>query len=311
MKITQLRAFDAIAREGSFSKAAAALGLTQPALTIQVAGIERAYGVRLFDRVGRRVELTETGRRLFDTTSRLFELEDAAREMLTASRALTGGRIRVAADGAHIVMGLFARFMELYPRVELSVTLGSSRSVRDELLERRVDIGILPNVGGEAAFEALPIWRHTPVLIVPHGHRWAKRKSASIHDLDGEPIVMRKEGSNTQKELDAALARANVKPRVVLELGAREGVLGAVAAGLGVGVIWHVEAKGDTRFATLDLADTRMRSIDYIACLNSERGRRVVRAMMDVARETFPRVADAPPPPGKPASRAKRAPRSG
>jgi aminoethylphosphonate catabolism LysR family transcriptional regulator len=310
MKITQLRAFDAIAREGSFSKAAAALGLTQPALTIQVAGIERAYGVRLFDRVGRRVELTETGRRLFDTTSRLFELEDAAREMLTASRALTGGRIRVAADGAHIVMGLFARFMELYPRVELSVTLGSSRFVRDELLERRVDIGILPNVGGEAAFEALPIWRHTPVLIVPHGHRWAKRKSASIHDLDGEPIVMRKEGSNTQKELDAALARANVKPRVVLELGAREGVLGAVAAGLGVGVIWHVEAKGDTRFATLDLADTRMRSIDYIACLNSERGRRVVRAMMDVARETFPRVADAPPP-GKPVSRAKRAPRSG
>lgn len=305
MKITQLRAFDAIAREGSFSKAAASLGLTQPALTIQITGIERAYGVRLFDRIGRRVELTETGRALFDTTTRLFELEDAAREMLTASRALTGGRLRVAADGAHIVMGLFARFMELYPRVQLSVTLGSTRFVRDELIERRVDIGILPSVGGDPAFEALAIWRHSPVLIVPHGHRWAKRKSVSIHELDGQPMVMRKEGSNTQKELDAALARAGVKPRVVLELGAREGVLGAVAAGLGMGVIWHVEAKGDTRFATLELTDARMSPMDYIACLNSERGRRVVRAMMDVARETFPPGAGSPPP-NKPALRSRR-----
>lgn len=288
MRMTQLRAFDAVAREGGFSKAAETLGLTQPALTVQVAALERDYGVRLFDRIGRRIVLTETGRALYDATRRLFELEESAHEILTESRALTGGRIRVAADGPHIVMGLFARFMERYPRVQVSVTLGSTRFVRDELIERRVDVGILPGVGGDPAFVGVPIWRHSPVAIVAPAHPWARRKSISIAELHGQPMVMRKEGSNTQRELDAALARAGARPRIVLELGTREAVLGAVAAGLGAGVVWRVETEGDTRVASLDLRDSGMVSIDYIACLASERARRVVRAMMELARVTFP-----------------------
>lgn len=283
MNLTQLRAFDAVAREGSFSKAATLLGLTQPALTIQVRAIEQLYGVRLFDRIGRAIALTEVGRSLFEVSRRLFSLEEEAQELLTDSRELRGGRLRVAADGPHIVMGMFARFMQRYPDVRLSVNLGNTRFVRQELLDRRVDIGILPGLEGTDDFFSVPLWRHSAVLIVPLDHPWAQRRSIHIAELDGQPMLMREDGSNTQRKLEAALKRAGVRPKVVLELGSREGVLGAVAAGLGFGVVWKMEASGDARFRMLEISDSDMQSMDYVACRKSERNRRVVRAMMAIA----------------------------
>lgn len=283
MNFTQLRAFDMVAREGSYTRAADLLGLTQPALTIQVKALEEAYGVKLLRRVGRTVTLTESGRSLFDVTRRLFALEDEAQELLAASRELRRGHLRVAADGPHIVMGMFVRFRQRYPDVRLLVTLGNTAYVRQQLLDRHVDVGILPRIEGDPAFVGVPLWRHTPVLIVPLGHPWAKRKSIAIADLDGKPMLMREKGSNTQRALEAALHRAGAKPKVVLELGSREAVLGAVAAGLGFGVVWKVEAMADGRFKMIDIRDADMRSIDYVACLKGERNRRAVRAMMEIA----------------------------
>ncbi|MCW5750781.1 MAG: LysR family transcriptional regulator [Alphaproteobacteria bacterium] len=284
MNFTQLRAFDMVAREGSFTRAAQQLGVTQPALTIQVKALEETYGVKLLDRAGRGVSLTEAGTSLFDVTRRLFALEEEAQELLAASRELRRGHLRVAADGPHIVMGMFAQFRRRFPEVRLMVTLGNTAYVRQQLLERRVDVGILPVTEEDETFVRVPLWRHTPVLIVPLRHPWARRKSVRIADLDGQPMLMREEGSNTQRALEAALRRAGARPRVVLELGSREAVLGAVAAGLGFGVVWKVEATGDGRFRALDIRDPAMRSFDHVACLRSERNRRVVRAMMDMAK---------------------------
>lgn len=285
MNFTQLKAFDMVAREGSFSRAAEQLGLTQPALTIQVKALEEAYGVRLFDRARRRVVLTEDGRGLFDVTRRLFALEEEAQEMLAASHELRRGHLRVSADGPHIVMGMFARFRRRYPNVRLLVTLGNSASVRKALLEQRVDIGILPGVENDPTFVSLPLWQHTPVLIVPWSHPWAERSSVTVDELHGQPMLMREEGSNTQKVLDAALKRTGAQPRVVLELGSREAVLGAVAAGLGFGMVWKVEVTGDRRFHAIDIEDEEVRSVDYVSCLRGELSRGVVRAMMSIAEE--------------------------
>ncbi len=296
MNFTQLRAFDMVAREGSFSKAAAQLGLTQPALTIQVKALEEAYGVRLFDRTGRMVKPTADGAALFDVTRRLFAVEEEAQELLAASHELRRGHLRVAADGPHIVMGMFARFRRRHPDVRLLVTLGNTASVRQSLLDQHVDIGILPGIENDPTFVSVSLWKHSPVLIVPHGHPWAKRKSVTVADLDGQPLLLREEGSNTQRQLDAALRRANAKPDVVLELGSREAVLGAVAAGLGLGVVWKVEATGDRRFQMIDIDDKSFNSIDYVACLRGDRNRGVVRAIMSIAEEIHETgaVLDAP-----------------
>lgn len=144
MIYTQIRAFDAVAREGSFSRAAQALCLTQPAVTIQVRALEQAYGVKLLNRAAGTVTLTALGERVFRMTRQLASLEEQIHDLLLASDDLQGSSLRLAIDGPHIVMRLLGRFQGRYPGVELAVAMGNTQFVRRELLDRRADVAILP-----------------------------------------------------------------------------------------------------------------------------------------------------------------------
>lgn len=295
MIYTQLRAFNAVAVEGSFSKAAAALGITQPALTIQVKALEEAYGVRLFDRKGRSIRLTAVGQHLFRLSRRLAGIEEHVRDLLAGSAELRQGTLRLAADGPHIVMGLFAHFMARYPGVRLSVAMGNTEFVRRQLLDRQVDCAILPAIGGHRQVHAIRLWEHRAVVIVAPNHPWAGRGSIAIGELDGQPMLTRERGSMTERILRAALQAAHVRPRFVLQLGSREAVCEAAAAGIGIGVIWELEARGSTRFRALAIHNADIRSTDYVACLKSEQGRQAIRAFFAVAaifspllKETIP-----------------------
>jgi aminoethylphosphonate catabolism LysR family transcriptional regulator len=282
---TQLRAFGAVASQGSFSKAAEALGLTQPALTIQVKALEARHGVKLFNRNGRLVTLTETGRALFRITQRFGALEEHAREVLTGANELNRGELRIAADGPHIVMGLFARFLERYPNVRLSVAMGNTGFVRRQLLDGLADIAVLPGIDGHRRVHALHLWRHTLVVVVANDHPWARRASIAIEELDGQPVLGREEGSTTHRLLRAAARRAGIRPQFVLELGSREAVCEAATAGIGIGCIWELEARGSTRFTTLPIRNASIHSTDYVACLKGERSRQAVKAFFAIAAE--------------------------
>ena len=277
---TQIRAFDAVAQEGSFSRAAEALGLTQPAVTIQVKALEERYGVKLFERSRRAVKLTEMGERLFRMSRRYSSLEEQMREILTESSELESGQLSLTADGPHIAMGVFARFLARHPNIELSVAMGNTRFVREQLLERRTDLAILPGVERHPQIHAMPLWKHTAVLIVANDHPWASRESVRLAELNDQPMVSREEGSNTRRVAAAAMAKAGVRPRTVLELGSREAVCEAVGAGLG---FWELEASASTRFRTLHFRDAKITSSDYVACLKSERLRRSIKAFYAVA----------------------------
>ncbi|MCR3846219.1 LysR family transcriptional regulator, partial [Pseudomonas aeruginosa] len=109
MNLFQLRAFDAVAREGSFTRAAERLCISQPAVTGHVKALEEHYQVTLFRRTARRIELTEEGSRLVAITRTLFALEEEAEALLDANRQLVSGRLEVAADGPHLVMPMLAR----------------------------------------------------------------------------------------------------------------------------------------------------------------------------------------------------------
>jgi aminoethylphosphonate catabolism LysR family transcriptional regulator len=285
MIYTQIRAFDAVAREGSFSRAAEVLHVTQPALTIQVKALEERYGIKLLHRQGRTVRLTKMGEKLFKMSRQFASLEEQIRETLSLSQELQQGDLRLAADGPHIAMGLFARFIARHPNVNLSVAMGNSRFVRQQLLERRTDIAIVPGIKGHPQIHAEPLWHHNAVLIVANDHPWANRRAIDIEDLDGQKMIEREEGSMTRRIVSEAMTKAGVAPKIVLELGSREALCEAVAAGIGLGVIWELEAFGHGRFRTIPFRDARIRSTDYIACLKSERVRQTIKAFFKVAAE--------------------------
>jgi len=285
---TQLRAFHAVAEAGGFTRAAARIHLTQPTLSGQVAALEESYGVKLFERRGRGVELTDLGRGLHDVTRRLFGQEAEAEQLLTAARGLTSGLLRVGADSPYHVIPLLATFNRRHPGIRLSMSFGNSERVLQELLDRRSDIAVLAEIRPDARIHAVPFRQDRLVAFVARGHAWAGRRSLRLAELSGQRLVLRELGSTTRAIFERAIAEAGIESGEVLEIGSREAVREAVAAGLGIGVVFESEFGRDPRLHRLHFRDIDLRAVEYAACLRERRPLRVVHAFFDLLQEMTP-----------------------
>ncbi|MDD9876252.1 MAG: LysR substrate-binding domain-containing protein [Magnetovibrio sp.] len=285
MRPTQLRAFHAVARDGGFSAAAERLGLTQPALTIQVRNLERTYGLRLFERAGDGVRLTGAGRELFRLTGEFFGVQDRIAAFLSASRDLETGELNLAADGPHLAAQLIAAFRARYPAVRVSLALGNASEVWRDLAENRADAVIAAAQPADPANHVVALGEGRLVMLAAAGHGWADRGRIAIGELQGADAVLRERLSNTRRTVNRALREAGVSLGRVLELDSREAVVEAVAAGLGVGFVFSSEVTPDPRVRAVDLDGVAAVNREVVACLNSRRGSHVVRAFLDVAAD--------------------------
>ncbi|QND54508.1 LysR family transcriptional regulator (plasmid) [Phyllobacterium sp. 628] len=283
MMYTQLRAFDAVAREGSFSRAAELLSLTQPAITIQVKALEAAYGVQLLNREGRRIVLTEVGEKLFRITRQFTTLEETIDETLGQSQKKPETRLRLVVDGPHVVMRLLSQLRLQHPHIKLAVGTGNSAFVRQELLDRRADIAILPGIKGHLKVHAIPFWHHKAVLIASRGSPLSERASVEFTDLNDLPMLRREHGSMTQTRIDAAFKQAGISANSLVELGSREALIEAVSQGLGYGIVWDGEAQDTERLRAIPITGSNLQSTDFIACLKSERERTAIRSLFAIA----------------------------
>ncbi len=284
MSIThaQLRAFHAVAGEGSFTRAAEALHVTQPTLSAQVKSLEENYGVLLFDRRGRRVEPTELGRQLLAITRRYFGLESEAEQLLAAMRALSGGHLRVGADAPQHVMAALSAFHRKYPGVRLSLSIGNSDEVLHQLLDHRSDVAIIADLQEDPRLLARPLRRDHLIAFVERAHPWAERGAIGLAELASRRVILREIGSTTRRAFEAAIAAAGIRIDEVLEIGSREGVREAVAAGLGVGIVSAFEFGHDERLRALAIDGIDIEMMEYVACLADRRDLRMVRAFLDI-----------------------------
>ena len=143
MNLSQLRAFDALANEGSFTRAARVLRLTQPTVSGHIQGLESTYEVPLVDRSGRRPALTPTGRALHEISARLFALEAEAERLLSGTQRLLTGHLRIGADSPHHVTNFLREYRERHPGVALSISTGSAAQVLSTLHTRKSDVVII------------------------------------------------------------------------------------------------------------------------------------------------------------------------
>lgn len=279
MNHAQLKAFHAVAREGGFSAAARAEGLSQPNLTVQVRALEEAYKLPLFHRRGRNVSPTHAGEELYSITQRYFSIEREAREFLLAEGGLSRGRISIAADGPFHLMPLIRGIRAELPGLEIVVSVGNSAVVIQSLLDYQAEFGLLSEYRMDDRFAVLAAMRHPIVLMIPAAHPWAGRPGVSITELQGAPMVLREKGSSTRRSFEAALAAAGIQPKVVLEIGSREAVREAVAAGLGLGVVQEPELGEDVRIAHARIEDADLQATELIVCLEERRTSPVMRRL--------------------------------
>ena len=280
MRHTQLRSFHAVAQRLSFTVAARELGVSQPTITTQVKSLEQEFGVELFVRRGRRIELTETGGGLLDITRRLFADEKEASDYLNETRGLKTGHLRVGAVGPYHVTDMLAAFNARYPGIYVSVTVGNSRESLRDLLDYRTDVAVLAHVDPDARLVAIPYRRHRVVVMCPADHDFADRRSIRARDMEGQRLIVREAGSTTRRAFDQAMREADVRPRIVMEIGSRESIREAVAKGIGLGVVSEKEFIPDPRIRALQVSDAEIYTYAHVVHLRERQNARLVRAFL-------------------------------
>jgi DNA-binding transcriptional LysR family regulator len=276
MDTRQLAAFCAVVERRSFSQAAERLGVTQPAVSLQVRSLEKRLGRRLLDRSGRRVEPTEAGLRLYRGAQRLLALE----EQLVAEVADTGdgalaGELKIGAStgpAAIVVPLLLCEFQRRNPGVHVALTVGDTQRIVDEVAERRLELGIVGAARRHRGVRFEPFLQDEIVLAVPPGHRFAGR-AVTLDELREEPLIVMQEGAGVRQIVEDELRRVGLRLReldVRLELGLQESVRSAVQAGYGVTFISRRAVESDLAAGTL--AEARVQALDATREISLVRG---------------------------------------
>ena len=285
MRYTQLRSFHAVAEAESVTAAANQLNVSQPTLTTQIRQLEDEYSIELFVRTGGRLRLTDAGRQLQQITRRMLADEADARHFLTESRELRTGQLRVGAVGPFHATEMLVAFHARYPGIDISVSVGNSNAVLRNLLDFQSDVAVLAFVEND---ERLWFSQYSRDAIVAFGRRDHRlfapdRDGLRIAELQGQAMVVREHGSNTRRASDEALARAQVQPRVVMEIGSREAVREAVASGVGFGFVSSAEYIADERIRALPVVDAEIFNYAHIVCRRDRLQSRLISAFLEVA----------------------------
>lgn len=282
MRLTQLRSFHAVATEGSFTRAAQALHVSQPTVTTQVRQLEDLYKVELFHRTGRRIRPTEIGERLLQLSRQIFGLELEAVQVLRDAGELRSGHLRVAAVGPSHVTRMLAAFNQRYPDINISVATGNSENVLNRLLDYTADVGVLAQVLKDKRFVSVPYSEHPIVIFCNAEHRFARRRSIRTAELQGEKLILREQGSTTRKAIESALKAAGVQPTVVMEVASREIIREAVVEGLGVAAVSEVEYVPGAGLHAVRISDAQIKTYAHVVCLAERRDMRLIRAFFEI-----------------------------
>ncbi len=243
MDTRQLASFCIVVEQQSFSVAAEQLGVTQPAVSLQIRSLEKRLGRRLLDRSGRRVEPTEAGLRLYRSAQRMLALEEQLlEEVADAGEGELGGTLQIGAStgpGGSVVPLLLCEFQRVNPSVRVSLTVSDTQTIVDQVAGRELAIGIVGAARRHRGITFEPFFRDEVVLACPPEHPFAGR-TISLDELRAEPQIVMQEGAGVRQVIEDALRADGLRLRdleVRLELGLQESVKSAVAAGYGVSFI--------------------------------------------------------------------------
>lgn len=257
MNITQLRTFVAVVEHGSFSEAAKVLGVSQPAVTMQMQSLESDLGAVLLDRGHRKVDLTEAGMVLLPHAREVLSGVDAAREAVTSLSGVVGGQVRIAASttpGDYVVPRLLGSFVARYPEVRVSVRVDDTSSVISLVESGEADVGVTGATARGARVEFIEVPGDQVVVVCAPGHRLAGVRKVDAAALAGESWVVREPGSGTQQIAAEELGRLGLDTSeltVAVELGTGESVVSAVEGGLGIAAVSRFVADRSIELGTL------------------------------------------------------------
>jgi DNA-binding transcriptional LysR family regulator len=297
MDTRQLRAFCEVVDRKSFSQAAERLGVTQPAVSLQVRALEKRLGLQLLDRSGRRVEPTEAGLRLYRGAQRLLALEEEITgELADEATGALDGTFAIGAStgpGGVVLSQLLCQFAAVHGELNIALSVFDTQTVVERVADRTLELGVVGAAPRHRAVEYEPFFRDTVILACPPGHRFAG-ETVSLDELKTEQLIVMQEGAGVRQMIEDELRGAGVKLRdldVRLELGLQESVTSAVRGGYGVTFISRSSVENDLAAGTLVEARVAGLELEREILLVRATGRsetRAARAFVDYARTRLP-----------------------
>jgi DNA-binding transcriptional LysR family regulator len=276
MDTRQLAAFCAVVERRSFSQAAERLGVTQPAVSLQVRALEKRLGAQLLDRSGRRVEPTEAGWRLYRGAQRLLALEEQlVEEVAAGAEGELGGQLSLGAStgpAAIVVPLLLCEFQQRNRGVRISLEVHDTQTVVELVADRELEVGIVGAARRHRGARFEPFFRDQVILACPPTHPFAGR-TITLDELRAEPLIVMQEGAGVRQVVDDELRRLGSRLRELnmpLELGLQESVRSAVLGGYGVTFISRTAVESELAAGTI--AEARVEGMDGTRQISLVRG---------------------------------------
>lgn len=256
--IHQLELFLVAAKLKNFSRAADQMAISQPAFSAQIIKLEKILGTPLFERIGRRVELTESGS-VFEryATQSLADLREG-KQAIDDLKEKVIGSLRIGASTTianYILPELLGKYRASYPGCKVEMMVNNTNQIEQALLRNEIDMGLVEGpVTATLRVNSFLFRKDELMLVFSGAHRWKKKNTVSLDDFKKEPLIIREPGSGTRKVFMDAMEKAGVSVNIALELGATEAIKRSAEANVGVAVISRSAVEREIREKTLRAA---------------------------------------------------------
>ena len=246
MTLRHIKIFVAVFRSSSITKAANELHLAQPSVSLSIRELEEYYGIHLFERIGRRIFPTESGKEFYGYALHIVSLFDDMEKKFRQWN--TSGVLRIGASitiGTHMLPSLLNKFKSNFPGLRTEITINKSAAIENLLLENAIDLGMIEKQPEADNICAVPFTQDFLCAIVPLNHPLADFSHISLEQMAQYPFLMRDKGSAGREILDAFFSLKGITVKPVWESSSTRAIVGAVAQGLGVAVLPYLLVKKD------------------------------------------------------------------
>lgn len=270
MTIRHLKIFVAVCRTGSVTLAGEKLFIAQPSISLAISELEKYYGLKLFDRIGRKLKITSDGKRLLEYASHIVNLFDDMENII--KNPDNKGELKI---GTSITIGTFllpkfvSMFNQIYPNIKVRVIINNTDTIQEYIMDNKVDIGIVEGIITNGNIVCKDFFEDELILICSNNHLFANRDDISIDELDYEDLILRENGSSGRDIFDSILGSYGKKVIPLWESESTQAIINAVSYGIGISVLPYffvkeqLEAEKISSFRLKDVTFNRKYVIIY------------------------------------------------
>ena len=291
----QLKVFETVARNGSFTRAAEELLITQPTVSSQVKQLTKSVGLPLFEQIGKSLYLTDAGRELLATCQDVFEKLNNFEIKIADLKGTKQGQLNLAVitTAKYFVPRLLGPFCQNYPGIDVALKVTNHQEIQQRMLDNQDDLYVVSNPNTDLDLTSKPFLNNPLVVVAKKDHPLATKKNIDLQELNDQPFIMREQGSGTRDAIEQLFAEHNISVKVKLELGSNEAIKQAISGGLGISILSEhclISEGKSGELAVLDFQHFPIKRRWFVSYLSGKKLSVIAEAFLDYLLEESPKM---------------------